>query len=290
MTRWFISCGKTATTFSRSSLARIAIASALTATRSNLLVQGVLHKGSWSSLYRILGGLLIFLLTGVFLILLYARGSDILQLLVFVPHMYAPQIIDILPAEVVAVIHWLTFIPFIIILIEVVAVWKILTKAGQPGWGPIIPIYNLIVLLRMVGKPAWWIFLLIIPVVNIVVGIMLTHELSKSFGKGTGFTWGLLFLPLVFYPILGFGSDPYLDTGGESAGMTPMKKGCLASLLLAIAVFFLLVETAFWILVMARDPRFNTLAMLIEAHEYGEALKLLILYLYYTAIGEQIFF
>ena len=184
----------------------------------------------------------------------------------------------------------LGIISVIICVFLVAAFWKIFAKAGQPGWASIIPIYNVFVLLRIVGKPAWWFFLLIIPGVNIVSLIMLTHELSKSFGKGTGFTWGLLFLPLVFYPILGFGSDPYLDTGGESAGMTPMKKGCLASLLLAIAVFFLLVETAFWILVMARDPRFNTLAMLIEAHEYGEALKLLILYLYYTAIGEQIFF
>jgi hypothetical protein len=110
-------------------------------------------------------------------------------------------------------------------LIIVAAIWKVFTKAGQPGWASIIPIYNVLVLLRMVGKPAWWIVLLIIPGVNIVFLIMLTHGLSKSFGKGAGFTIGLMVLSIVFYPILGFGGDPYLgpggpesdaDTGGES--------------------------------------------------------------------------
>lgn len=106
----------------------------------------------------------------------------------------------------------------IIIVVEVAAFWKIFTKAGEPGWACIIPIYNLIVLLRIVGKPTWWIVLLIIPIVNIVVLIMIMHSLSKSFGKGAGFTIGLLVLGIVFYPILGFGSDSYVGPGGEESG------------------------------------------------------------------------
>ena len=106
----------------------------------------------------------------------------------------------------------------IVIVVEVAAFWKIYTKAGEPGWACIIPIYNLIVLLRIVGKPTWWIVLLIIPIVNIVVLIMLMHSLSKSFGKGVGFTIGLVVLGVVCYPILGFGSDAYVGPGGEESG------------------------------------------------------------------------
>tara|TARA_Y100000588_G_scaffold320383_1_gene350925 strand:- start:123 stop:608 length:486 start_codon:yes stop_codon:yes gene_type:complete len=106
----------------------------------------------------------------------------------------------------------------IIGVVVIAAFWKINTKAGQPGWACIIPIYNLIVLMRIVGKPAWWIVLLLVPIVNLVILIITTHALSKSFGKGAGFTIGILLLGIVFYPILGFGSDPYLGPGGEGDG------------------------------------------------------------------------
>ena len=108
-------------------------------------------------------------------------------------------------------------IPIIVGFILLAAFWKIFAKAGQPGWASVIPIYNVLVLLRIVGKPYWWLFLLIIPGVNIVLLIMLTHGLSKSFGKGTGFTLGLMVLSFVFYPILGFGGDPYLGPGGTES-------------------------------------------------------------------------
>ena len=105
----------------------------------------------------------------------------------------------------------------IIGFILLAAFWKIFAKAGQPGWASIIPIYNVLVLLRIVGKPYWWLFLLIIPGVNIVSLIMLTHGLFKSFGKGAGFTFGLMVLSFVFYPILGFGGAPYLGPGGTES-------------------------------------------------------------------------
>jgi hypothetical protein len=108
-------------------------------------------------------------------------------------------------------------IPMIIGFILLAAFWKIFAKAGQPGWASIIPIYNVLVLLRIVGKPYWWLFLLIIPGVNLVLLIMLIHGLSKSFGKGAGFTLGLMVLSFVFYPILGFGGDPYLGPDGTES-------------------------------------------------------------------------
>lgn len=96
-----------------------------------------------------------------------------------------------------------------IVIFMIASLWKIFTKAGQPGWACIVPIYNLVVLLKIVNKPIWWIILMLIPIVNIVVLIIVIHALSKAFGKGVGFTIGLLLLGFIFYPILGFGDATY---------------------------------------------------------------------------------
>ena len=104
---------------------------------------------------------------------------------------------------------------FILSIIYIIGVWKIFTKAGKPGWAAIIPIYNIIVLLEIVGKPLWWILLLLIPCVNIVFGIWIINLLSKSFGKSEGFTIGLLLLGFIFFPILGFGDAVYLGPAGS---------------------------------------------------------------------------
>jgi len=110
-------------------------------------------------------------------------------------------------------------IPILIVAaIMIIAHWKIYEKAGKPGWAAIIPIYNLIVLLEIVGKPLWWIILFFIPCVNIVFLVWVTNLLSKSFGQSEGFTVGLLLLGVVFYPILGFGNYKYLGPSAKEAG------------------------------------------------------------------------
>ncbi|MCX7697162.1 MAG: DUF5684 domain-containing protein [Bacteroidales bacterium] len=96
-----------------------------------------------------------------------------------------------------------------IIILMIVSMWKIYVKAGQPGWASIVPIYNLIILLEIVKKPIWWIILLLIPFVNFIILIILYHRLSLSFGKGVGFTIGLIFLPFIFFPILAFDGSTY---------------------------------------------------------------------------------
>ncbi len=96
-----------------------------------------------------------------------------------------------------------------IIALVLVGYWKTYTKAGQKGWTSIIPILNSVVMLKIVKRPLWWIILLLIPCVNIVVFIMVFNQLSKSFGKGVGFTVGLLLLPMIFFPVLGFGAATY---------------------------------------------------------------------------------
>jgi hypothetical protein len=103
----------------------------------------------------------------------------------------------------------------VIIVIGIAGLWGVFTKAGKPGWAAIIPIYNFIVMLRIVGRPIWWIILCLIPLVNFVIGFILILDLAKSFGKGGGFAIGLLLLPFIFYPILGFGSAQYR---GPAAG------------------------------------------------------------------------
>ena len=97
----------------------------------------------------------------------------------------------------------------LIALLLIVAMWKVFTKAGQPGWASIIPIYNLYIWCKIVGRPGWWIILLLIPFVNIIVGITLCIDMAKSFGKGVGFGIGLALLGIIFWPILGFGSAQY---------------------------------------------------------------------------------
>jgi ABC-type sulfate transport system permease subunit len=104
---------------------------------------------------------------------------------------------------------------WVITIIVIVALWKIFEKAGKPGWASLIPIYNVIVLLEIIGKPLWWIILLLIPLVNIIFGIWAVNLLSKSFGKNEGFTIGLIFLPFIFYPILGFGDAKYEGPAGS---------------------------------------------------------------------------
>ena len=105
----------------------------------------------------------------------------------------------------------------LLLVLLIASMWKIFTKAGQPGWASIVPIYNIVVLLKIVGKPLWWIILLLIPIVNIVVAIIVTHQLSKSFGKGVGFTIGLIFLGIIFYPVLAFSDAEYIGPGGDSS-------------------------------------------------------------------------
>jgi hypothetical protein len=102
-----------------------------------------------------------------------------------------------------------------IIVLTIASMWTIFSKAEKPGWAAIVPIYNLLVLLEIVGKPMWWFILMLIPIVNIVILIIVYHNLSLSFGKNAGFTVGLILLGVIFLPILAFGDAKYVGPGGN---------------------------------------------------------------------------
>ena len=95
--------------------------------------------------------------------------------------------------------------------------WKMFQKAGEEGWASIIPLYNTYKLIIISGNPGWYFVMLLIPVVNIVFGIMILNGLSAQFGKSSGYTWGLIFLGLIFMPMLGFDENNYFNKESEFA-------------------------------------------------------------------------
>jgi hypothetical protein len=123
----------------------------------------------------------------------------------------------------------LIVIGLILTVITIAGLWKVFVKAGKPGWAAIVPIYNFYIFLQIVGRPTWWLLLLLlsfIPFVGsvavLVVGIIVSHDLSKSFGKSTGMTVLQVILPFVAYPMLGFGDAKYQGPSVKPAdGSTP---------------------------------------------------------------------
>lgn len=95
-------------------------------------------------------------------------------------------------------------------LLAIIGLWRVFGKAGEAGWKAIIPIYNIYILLKIVGKPWWWLLLMIIPLVNIVVFFLTAKALGERFGKGAWWSFFLLFLlaPIGLL-ILGFSNDKY---------------------------------------------------------------------------------
>lgn len=101
-------------------------------------------------------------------------------------------------------------------ILVIIGNWKLYEKAGKPGWASIIPIYNVVVLLEIVGRPIWWIILMLIPCVSLIVAIVVVIDLAKSFGKDTLYGLGLVFLPFIFFPMLGFSDARYIGPAAKA--------------------------------------------------------------------------
>ncbi len=132
-------------------------------------------------------------------------------------HAMAQQIGGSIGEVVILLLIAVISLAFVIILL--VALWRIFAKASQPGWAALIPIYNTVILLKIVGRPLWWLLLLFVPVVNFVIYLILMHDLSRAFGKDIGFTLGLIFLSPIFVLILAFGPAQYVGARGDEVAV-----------------------------------------------------------------------
>jgi hypothetical protein len=99
---------------------------------------------------------------------------------------------------------------YVTVAFFIAAQWKLFAEAGEPGWAALVPIYNMVVMMKIAGKPEWWVILLFIPIANFVAAIIMYFGLARNFGRSDGFAVGLIFLPYIFLLILGFGNSRYL--------------------------------------------------------------------------------
>lgn len=103
---------------------------------------------------------------------------------------------------------FLAFVAVFLLLI-LVSMARVFRKAGRSGAAAFVPIYNLIVLLEIAGKPLWWVVFTPVPVVNVVLGARLGIALAGRFGRGRLFGLGLFFLGPLFLPLLAFSDLRY---------------------------------------------------------------------------------
>ncbi len=138
---------------------------------------------------------------------------------------YSPSSYDVAAASTAVLGALMVYLVIIlaIVVIQIIAMWKIFTKAGEKGWKAIVPIYNLVILYKICGLSPWLIFAYlatIIPFIGwiVLIGLnaLLCYKLAKSFGKDAGWAVGLYFLAPIFYMILGFGQSQYVGPDGET--------------------------------------------------------------------------
>ena len=107
-------------------------------------------------------------------------------------------------------------VTILIVLVFIIASWRLFSKAGKPGWAIIIPFYTLYIYTQIIQRPGWWILLyfsIAIPAVGALALVFLSIvdqlRLAKVFGRSAGFGVGLILLGWVFFPILAFIGSQY---------------------------------------------------------------------------------
>lgn len=134
-------------------------------------------------------------------------------------------------------IFWL--LVWLLVILLFVSLWRVFKKAGKPGWGSIIPFYNIILWLEIAGKPAWWIILFFIPLVNIIVAVIVNISIAENFGKSAAFGgFGLTFLGFIFYPLLASSKVTYVGPG--KAGVLSAKEEKRGLLLTTFLIYLMI--------------------------------------------------
>jgi len=106
----------------------------------------------------------------------------------------------------------------VIAVVFLIGLWKVFEKAGQPGWACLIPFYSAYVLLKIAGRPGWWLILLLIPLLNIVIWLLVAIDIAKVFGQSTVFGVVLIFLlGGIGFLVLGFGNYRYVGPVAAAA-------------------------------------------------------------------------
>ena len=115
---------------------------------------------------------------------------------------------------------FIIFVPFFLTIIitsllTIIGQWKCFNKAGKPAWAALIPVYNSVILIEIADLPMWYLALFFIPFANIYASFKTYIEFAKKFGESTGFAVGMLFLPYIFWPILGSKQYKYIKSNSK---------------------------------------------------------------------------
>jgi len=94
--------------------------------------------------------------------------------------------------------QWIIFI-LIIQVIHFLGTWKLYVKAGRKAWEAAIPVYNGIILMKIINRPWWWVLLLFVPIINLLMFPVVWVETIRSFGKHSLLDTWLVILTLGFY-------------------------------------------------------------------------------------------
>lgn len=91
-------------------------------------------------------------------------------------------IYDLQKNKIMEMTAWIITV-LIISTLHAICTWKLYLKAGKKAWQAFVPVYNGIVLMQIINRPKWWVFLLFLPVINLLILPVIWIETLRTFGK-----------------------------------------------------------------------------------------------------------
>lgn len=107
----------------------------------------------------------------------------------------------------------------LLLALHVASYWRLFEKASRPGWAAAIPVYNYVVLCRIVGVNPRWLLFLFVPCLGLAVfaflDFVIRFRLAPYYGKGGSYGNCMLLFPIIFLPVLAFGKSKYVDLNAD---------------------------------------------------------------------------